>query len=122
MKYDDLLQVPYRLGGRGIDGLDCYGLVLECFRRDGKALKDLALPESADIAEHVKTLNVREVADPGIGRGIQFLIDGKLHIGYMLSRRAVLHMTEHGLRITPLTVLSRWTPRFFEVVSEGDGL
>ncbi|MCF0222950.1 MAG: C40 family peptidase, partial [Fibrobacter sp.] len=40
MKYDDLLNVPYKHGGRDLAGFDCYGLVIECSRRNGKPLRD----------------------------------------------------------------------------------
>lgn len=116
MKYDDLLEVPYILGGRTMAGLDCYGLVIECFRREGKALKDLALSRGASLDNHLPTLNVREVMEAAPGVGIQFRIGDRLHIGYMLSRRNVLHMTEQGMRVSPLLALSRLAPRFFEVV------
>jgi hypothetical protein len=118
MKYDDLLQVPYLDQGRSmVDGLDCYGLVLECFRRDGKELKDLALPVCSALARHVASLNVREVMEPAAGLGVQFMIDNRMHIGYMINKREILHMTEQGARKTPLIALSRWTPKYFEVIA-----
>lgn len=46
--YEDLLGAPYREGGRDKDGLDCWGLVLEVFRRLGHALPDPGVT-TADI-------------------------------------------------------------------------
>jgi len=115
MKYDDLLSVPYLKNGRTLAGLDCYGLVIECFKRDGKVLKDLALPECSALAAHVASLNVRQVAEPRAGLGVQFMIGPDFHIGYMLDRRLVLHMTETGLRQTPIIALSKGNPKYFEV-------
>lgn len=108
--------MPYRLGGRDAEGMDCYGLVIECFRREGKELRDLTRPVQSELVEHLETLNVREVDGPAQGLGVQYFIDGRLHIGYMVSRRDVLHMTESGARITPLMALGRFTPSFFEVI------
>jgi hypothetical protein len=116
MKYDDLLTVPYLKNGRALTGLDCYGLVIECFRRDGKVLKDLLLPAESSVAEHILSLNVKEVADPRPGMGVQFFINGHLHIGYMISRRMVLHMTESGIRETPLLAMPAGSVHYFEVV------
>lgn len=42
MNINDLIGTPYRLGARGPDALDCWGLVLEVYRRAGKHLPDYA--------------------------------------------------------------------------------
>lgn len=39
-EYRDVIGVPFAYGGRGPDEFDCYGLVLEMSRRDGKELPD----------------------------------------------------------------------------------
>ncbi|MFA5379028.1 MAG: hypothetical protein WC455_24955 [Dehalococcoidia bacterium] len=116
MKYDDLLSVPYLKNGRTLAGLDCYGLVIECFKREGKVLKDLALPEYSPLAAHVASLNVREASEPRPGLGVQFMLDGDFHIGYMIDRRSVLHMTLKGMRLTPIIALSKGNPKYFEVI------
>lgn len=116
MKFDDLLTVPYLDNGRTMSGLDCYGLVIECFRREGKELADLTLPKQRSVADHVGTLNVREVPEPEKGLGVQFLLGGRLHIGYMISKRDVLHMTESGTRITPIMAIQHGNPKYFEVI------
>ena len=41
MKYDDLLNVPFKRFGRDKSGFDCYGVVMECCKRAGTPLKDL---------------------------------------------------------------------------------
>lgn len=116
MKWDDLLTVPYLDNGRTLAGMDCYGLVIECFRREGKKLIDISLPKSCAVSAHVATLNVREAQGPREGLGVQFSLGGRLHIGYMLSRREVLHMTDAGTRVTPLVAIARGNPRYFEVI------
>jgi len=48
--YSDLIGIPFKDGGRSIDGLDCYGLVMEVYRRKGINLPEYyapALDESA---------------------------------------------------------------------------
>lgn len=107
------MTVPFEKGGRSLDGLDCYGFLIECLRRDGKTLKDIAATPEGDLAEYVSCLNVRDVANPGAGVCVQFRGKDGLHVGYMLDKRMVLHMTHLGVRITPLLALKN--PRFFEV-------
>ena len=62
-RYDDLIGVPYKERGRGLGGMDCYGLAIECCARMGKRLRDVwydsCAPELAE--EHAPTLNVRKV-------------------------------------------------------------
>ena len=41
MTYEDLLVVPWVDKGRTLDGLDCYGIVLELCNRAGTPLKDI---------------------------------------------------------------------------------
>lgn len=38
--FADLIGAPFAYGARGPDAFDCYGLVLELARRDGKTLPD----------------------------------------------------------------------------------
>ena len=41
MKYDDLLNIPFKKFGRDKTGFDCYGVVMECCKRAGTPLRDL---------------------------------------------------------------------------------
>ena len=41
MKYDDLLNAPFKRRGRDKNGFDCYGAVLECCRRADTPLIDV---------------------------------------------------------------------------------
>lgn len=106
MKYDDLLSVPYKEGGRDKDGMDCYGYVLELTRRNGKPLKDISeksVPEREleNIQSHV---NLKEISADEIQYGdiLQCVYDGNLHICFILGKRLVTHMTENGPRETPM--------------------
>ncbi len=114
IEWDDLLAVPFARGGRGKAGMDCYGFLIECFRRDGKALKDIAATPDGDLEDYMIELNVSELQDPAPGCAAQFEIGGLLHVGYVVDRRTVLHMTSRGVRLTPLSALK--SPSFFEVI------
>lgn len=47
--YTDLIGKPFEYGGRGPDSFDCFGLVVELYRRTGVALPEF---ESTDNEEH----------------------------------------------------------------------
>lgn len=39
--YSDLIGIPFRFGGRSRDGIDCWGLVIEVYRRLGIEVEDI---------------------------------------------------------------------------------
>lgn len=52
--FRDLLDKHYKLGGRGPDYYDCYGLVKEMYRRYGKEIPEYySNPDFAEIAKKV---------------------------------------------------------------------
>ena len=114
MIYNDLMTVPFLKGGRTLEGLDCYGFLIECLRRDGKELKDIAATPDGDLAEYVSELNVRDIQEPHPGSCVQFAGKDGLHVGYMIDKRTCLHMTHSGVRITPMLALK--SPRYSEVI------
>lgn len=121
MRYDDLLGVPYKKDGREIKtGLDCYGLAIECFRRVGKNLKDISATPNGDLSKYISSINAKEIHEYRIDCGAQFLLNGDLHIGFMLDSRTVLHMTDRGVRLTPIIALGK--ARLFEVINDSDAL
>lgn len=122
MKYDDLLTVPFRWGGRDKSGMDCFGIVVECCRRAGTPIKDpfreLDASVSYEEAERVRreAINMEETDGPAVGRIIYAEMGGKSHVGYIVERGKVLHAIEDGLpRVTPLRAFRN--PIYFEVTS-----
>lgn len=105
MKFDDLIGVPYKSHGRSKEeGFDCYGLVLECCRRAGTPLADIdytvsSLPDK-EAARYAEKLNVEKAPAPRAGYVCEMEYNGNLHLGYMIDRNNVLHMTEKGARVT----------------------
>lgn len=107
--YEDLLGVPYRRRGRGMDGMDCYGLAIECCRRAGMELGDMIEATGGAVAVNVARIN--SAVDNCI---MQCVYEDGLHIGFMLDRQTVLHMTRSGARVAPLLHIEN--PVFFEVI------
>ena len=117
MKWDDLLGVPYRVHGRDRHGMDCYGLVLECLRREGKTLPDFYYmsdkqPGSAVADYAARTGARRSGKKPGALAEYENR-DGSLHIGYMVDGDNMLHMTYSGVRLSPVGIFRNVT--FYEV-------
>lgn len=104
-EYSDLIGVPYKLHGRTKEGLDCYGLVLEIYRRAGLTLADLEYT-SNDISlcdKYAPTLNVQEIENPECLAILQVTLNNELHIGVCINERLFLHSTyNQGVRISPI--------------------
>ena len=119
MKWDDLLTVPFKWGGRDKGGMDCYGIVAECCRRAGTPIADpfaeLSAPIPMEEAMRIRTraINCREAQGPAEGRVVYAEMQGRSHVGYMVARDKVLHAVEGGFpRVTPLRAFRN--PRFYE--------
>ncbi len=107
MTYDDLIGVPFVHGGRSRDGLDCYGVVLELFKRRGIALpdpfacvaKEWATQETATdplawMADHLRWSLRTDT--PTIGCAVVFSKGGRVadHVGVMVSADQFIHALE----------------------------
>lgn len=124
MKYDDLLNIPFRRFGRDKSGFDCYGLALECCRRAGTPLRDIrggleSLP-SGSVNDYISGgLNVRETKKPRTGGLVCTSYRGNVHIGYIVGRNLVLHATiDKGVKVSPLEAMG--DAKYYEVTDESD--
>ena len=120
MKWDDLLTVPFKWGGRDSRGMDCFGIVAECCRRAGTPINDPFRELDASMpyedAERVRRegINMEEADGPAVGRIVYAELGGKSHVGYIVERGKALHAITGELpRVTPLRVFKN--PLFFEV-------
>lgn len=126
MKYDDLLNIPFKKFGRDKNGYDCYGVVMECCRRAGTPLRDLygdIVDLSADsVNDYISGgLNVRQIDTPKTGALVYSIHQGNVHVGYIVSRGCVLHATiDKGVKISPLQALRPIA--YYEVINESDAV
>ena len=109
--YDDLFNVPFKPKGRDKNGMDCFGLVLECCKRLNLPLIDVVYETTAVSEERLnnyeKWLNVKEIEIPHENCIIQWLNEkNTLHVGFMVDRKNVLHATRKGVQLTPLKLIS----------------
>lgn len=126
MKYDDLLNVPFKKFGRDKNGFDCYGVVMECCKRAGTPLKDLYgdivdLPANR-VNDYISGgLNVKEIPAPKVGGLVYSIYKSNVHVGYIVSRGLVLHATiDKGVKLSPLAALHPIA--YYEVVNESDAI
>ena len=124
MKYDDLLNVPFKKFGRDKSGYDCYGLVMECCRRAGTPLKDLYgdivdLPANG-VNDYISGgLNVRRIPKPKVGALAYSIYKGNVHVAYIVERNLVIHaIIDKGVRISPLAAIRPIA--YYEVTNENN--
>ena len=124
MRYDDLLNVPYKAHGRGDGGYDCYGLVVEMCRRAGTPLRDpykVADLPSERVNDYIGGVNVRRTDAPRKGALAECSCHGSLHVGYVVERGMMIHATtDRGVRVTPLAAMR--PTAYYEVVNESDAV
>ncbi|QNI37531.1 C40 family peptidase [Edaphobacter albus] len=114
MIVDDLIGKPYRLGGRGPDGYDCAGLVVELLCRRNIPIR---IPDTTDS----RTRNVIAMQTILAARwaGVEKPFRGCLvflkpdHVGVMVNRRQFIHAAEDiGQVCIEYLDSGVWRPRF----------
>lgn len=117
MRYEDLLGVPFKVHGRDKRGMDCYGLVLECLRREGKSLPDFVYMTDEQpgclAPDYAARTGARECGRKAGALAEYENVEGNLHVGYMVDKNTLLHMTHKGVRISPVGMFRNVT--FYEV-------
>ena len=93
-EWADLLGKPFKLGARGPDAFDCYGLVMELGRRAGVELPDHASPELiAQVPEQIETCKrIWTPCKEGPGAVVTFRTGRFVgHVGMVLPFGRFLH-------------------------------
>ncbi len=122
----DLIGVPFELNARGPDSYDCFGLLVEMYRRAGVSIHDPGTAESQ--SENQAMINIyapekwRKVAQrPGVA--VLFRL-GRFacHIGYVVDDMHFIHAWEGSGGVTRER-LSLWKQRivgFYEYRIDAD--
>ena len=104
----DLLGVPFKVHGRGMDGLDCWGLAIEVFRRYGIRLPDCWYENLNDKAEirgrleesvEYRTLDAEK--EPSL---LLIRVDGNPnHVAVYIGEGYLIHATRrYGVAVEPV--------------------
>lgn len=102
-KYADLIGKPFAWKGRGPDAFDCYGLMQEIERRNGRTLPDYESPTVMDQVHACIRDNVSLFRPCEIGPGALVLLRcgwHNSHIGIVLPFDKLLHTWERSGGVT----------------------
>jgi cell wall-associated NlpC family hydrolase len=95
---DDLVGLPYKAHGRDETGLDCFGLILIIASRNGTPIPDVWYkgfdPSLIKLAEQ---MNVEKTDKLQAGCIIEMENKGRLHLGYSLDDKKMIHATLEGV-------------------------
>lgn len=117
----DLVGVPFAYGGRGPDAYDCYGLVMECARRNGLDLPDFGFADNQALISAMMgaTMPQWEQVDQAVGT-VVLMRAGRFvsHVGYVIGPNQMIHTWETAGGVC-IERLSDWKQRiigFFKYV------
>lgn len=112
-KPTELVGVPFKYGGRGPDYYDCYGLIMELYRRCRSVeLPDLRTPDSPSSIPPVFAMGMTlwAPAERVEGNVVAFRMGAYIsHCGYLLDAGRMIHTLEAtgGVTIEPLEIWER---------------
>lgn len=96
--FTDLIGKPFEALGRGPDGYDCWGLVMEVSKRFGQEVPDYGIDPGDLKAIHSKYYEVELEYDvvnvPKEGDIVLYKrMDGGLHFGIMINSSKMIHVS-----------------------------
>jgi cell wall-associated NlpC family hydrolase len=120
--FSDLVGVPFAYGGRGPAMLDCYGLVMECARREGVVLPDFGASQDQAEIMAMMTASLPQWRQIELRAGaIAFMRVGRTtHVGYVFGPHHMIHAWEQSGGVT-IVRLADWQHRilgFYEYVGK----
>jgi cell wall-associated NlpC family hydrolase len=135
IQYVDLIGVPFEYGGRSLGSLDCYGLVMECNRRNGIDIPDQRSPQNRDeIAELMGSVKSRwnplwtkehvghfpTSEQVVVGSTLLLQVSGlACHVGYVLDHNKFIHAWE-AIGGIATERLSLWNKRILGIYKFDD--
>lgn len=133
MNYEDLLGKPFKKGGRGPDGYDCYTLSFEVCRRAGINLpikQTQVLAASENIKDRSEAINAGkedyirlEKSEPLCLVGFNLNPPFTNHMGVMIDKYHFIHVMEARLVVVERIDHKFWKDRiegFYKYVHKND--
>jgi hypothetical protein len=94
MVLSDLIGLPYKVHGRDESGVDCFGLIWLISLRNDTPIEDVWYkgfdPCLMKLADQ---MNVEKIEGLIPGCIIEMEKDGRLHLGYSIDERRMIHAT-----------------------------
>lgn len=118
-EFADLIGIPYKDGGRGQGGYDCYGLVIEAARRRGLHLRDVVYNNHSPelVYEYAPTMNVMRIDGAEKNAIIEMVSGDELHIGFCVNEKTMIHATRNqGVRLSRIGALP--VTNFYRITTE----
>ena len=102
LEYADLIGKQFKYGGRGPDFYDCYGLLMEMFRRNGQDIPDYGSPEEGRKIISLMLDKVQQWRETDIHPGAALLIrlTRSMHVGFVLPYGKFIHTWDKSGGIT----------------------
>lgn len=95
--FSDLVGAPFEYGARGPEKFDCYGLVMECARRDGVTLPDFGFASNQALISAMMgaTMPQWQEVEPQAGAVVLLRVGRYVaHVGYLISPTQMIHSWE----------------------------
>lgn len=95
LSYFDLLDKPYREGERGPDAYDCYGIVMEMYRRKGVCIADYPTQDTPEgnALQMLRAAAQHWIRLPAVipECAVTLRLRDHTHIGFVLNRTEFIH-------------------------------
>ena len=121
----DLIGVPYKVHGRGLDGLDCYGVVIEIYRMLGIKIPDYFYDDiNPETMKKLFTngecdyrLNVKKIEQPKMWCIVYFKLPKNNHLGVYVGEGKVIHSDQtFGVHISDIRNFKNVIEGFYEYI------
>ena len=124
----DLIGIPYATHGRGRGGMDCYGVLIEFYRRAGLDFPDVFYCSTVEeglaskISDTVKHgFDVERIDYPEYGCVVEISLHGESHAGVYLGGGSFIHATRNmGVCVQDIGRYSKCIKGFWRVIGYGD--